>query len=142
MMEGGCYCGALRYRVTAAPVLRAQCHCRACQYISGGGPNYFMLVAPSGFEWTSGSPASFRRPDLDNAVTRAFCATCGTHVLTRRPGLDELVVKIGTLDDPAAYGGPAIAIFCAEKALFHVIPEGMPAFDTLPPPRRPKENRA
>lgn len=132
---GGCYCGALRYAVSAAPVLSAQCHCRACQHISGGGPNYYMLVQPEAFAWTAGTPSQYTRPDKENAVTRDFCATCGTHVLTHRPGLRQPVLKAGTLDDPALYGTPRFAIYCEEKAPFHVIPEGLPAFDTLPPPR-------
>jgi hypothetical protein len=135
-LEGGCYCGALRYRVSAAPVLKAQCHCRACQHVSGGGPNYFMLIPPEGFSYTKGEPKSFRRPDLPNPVTREFCAACGTHVLTRRPGLPQIVLKVGTLDEPEFFGGPKMAIFCEEKAGFHVIPDGVPAFETMPEQRR------
>ena len=82
-IQGGCSCGALRYRVSAAPVLKAQCHCRACQHVSGGGPNYFMLVPPEGFAYVEGEPRQFMRPDLPNAVSRDFCAACGTHVLSR-----------------------------------------------------------
>jgi hypothetical protein len=134
--QGGCYCGALRYRVSAAPVLKAQCHCRACQHVSGGGPNYFMLIPPEGFAYVAGEPKQFKRPDLANAVTRDFCALCGTHILSRRPGLPQLVLKIGTLDEPEVYGGPKIAIFCEEKASFHVIPDGVPAFDALPEKRQ------
>ncbi len=132
-MKGGCYCGAIRYEITGAPRLKAQCHCRACQTFSGGGPNYFMLIPPGGFGFSRGSPARYRKPDLENAVTRTFCATCGTHLTTERPGLPDTVVKVGTLDDASVYAGPVIAIFCEEKAAFHQIPEGMPAFDTLPP---------
>lgn len=134
--EGGCYCGALRYRVTAAPVLTAQCHCRACQHFSGGGPNYYMLVPPEGFSYVKGEPAQYRKPELPNAVTRDFCAACGTQILSRRPGLEQLVLKVGTLDDPEIYRGPKIAIFCEEKASFHIIPEGIPAFERLPGERQ------
>ena len=110
-LEGGCYCGALRYKAEGKPVLKAQCHCRECQYISGGGPNMFMLMPPEGFAYTKGTPKQFRREDLENAVTREFCADCGTHILTRRPGQSQLILKAGTLDDPAAgYGAPRMAI--------------------------------
>lgn len=137
MPTGGCYCGALRYEITAAPALRAQCHCRACSAFTGGGANYFMLIPPGGFAWTRGTPKTYTRPDIADAVTRSFCAACGTHIASDRPGLAEKVVKAGTLDDPdAEYGAPQIAIFCAEKLGFQPIPEGLPAFDALPP-RRP-----
>ncbi|BAT58452.1 glutathione-dependent formaldehyde-activating enzyme [Variibacter gotjawalensis] len=134
-LTGGCYCGAVRYEAGGKPLLKAQCHCRACQHVSGGGPNLFMLVKPDEFRFTKGEPKTFKRPDLENAVTREFCAECGTHLTTRRPGLPAVVLKIGTLDNPADFGGPAIAIFTGEMAPFHHIPDGMPAFEALPPGR-------
>jgi len=85
-LEGGCYCGAVRYVAEGEPVLRAQCHCRACQHISGGAPNLFMLMPAEGFAYTKGAPKTYARPDKADAVTREFCAVCGTHMITRRPG--------------------------------------------------------
>jgi len=131
-LAGGCYCGEVRYEVTADPVMSAQCHCRPCQYFSGGGPNYFMLVRPDAFAFSKGEARSFRRPDLDNAVTREFCPTCGTHLLTRRPDMRFVILKAGTLDEPAAFGQPAMAIFCAERPPFHLLPDSIAAHDGLP----------
>ncbi len=37
-ITGRCYCGEITYGTDSAPVWQAQCHCRECQYISGGGP--------------------------------------------------------------------------------------------------------
>ena len=134
-LEGGCYCGAVRYEAVGEPILKAQCHCRACQHITGGAPNMFMLMPVAGFRWTKGEPKTFSHPGKENAVTRAFCATCGTHMTTRRPGLDAVVLKIGTLDDPTLYGGPAIAIFTEDKQPFHAVPDGVHQFEKLPPTR-------
>jgi hypothetical protein len=131
--EGGCYCGAVRYVADGEPMLKAQCHCRACQHISGGGPNFFMLMPTAGFRYTKGQPKTFKRPDVENARTREFCEICGTHLTTRRPGLNAVIVKIGTLDDPKLYGGPQIAIFTEEEQPFHVVAEGVRKFEKLPP---------
>jgi len=134
-LEGGCYCGNIHYLAEGEPMLKAQCHCRECQYISGGAPNMFMLMPVGGFSYTKGAPKQFTRSGLDNAVTRDFCAECGTHLVTHRPGLPAVVLKIGTLDDPTQYGTPKIAIFTCDKQKFHAIPEGMPSFEKLPPSR-------
>lgn len=77
-LEGGCYCGGVRYVAEGEPSLKAQCHCRECQYITGGGPNMFLLMPADGFSYTKGSPKQFSRTDIENAVTREFCAECGT----------------------------------------------------------------
>ena len=132
-VQGGCYCGALRYRTTGEPLMRAQCHCRECQYITGGSPNVFMAMPESGFTYTKSQPKQFRRKDLPNPVTREFCAECGTHVVTRAPGLPgAVIVKVGSLDDPKAFGLPQIAIFTVDKQLFHQIPPGVAAFERVP----------
>ena len=133
-LEGGCYCGELRYAAEGKPMLRAQCHCRECQYIAGGSPNLFLLMPPDGFSYTKGTPKQFRRSDLENAVTREFCAECGTHLVTRPQGLPAVVVKVGTLDEPSHFGGPRMAIFTIDKQAFHQIPEGLPTFERLPKP--------
>ncbi|MEX0369941.1 MAG: GFA family protein [Tateyamaria sp.] len=128
---GGCYCGAIRYSVTEAPLVKGQCHCSACQVMSGGAPQYFLLIPPTGFAWTQGNPATFTRPDLENAVTRFFCASCGTQMVTRRQDNPSVVVKVGTLDDPARFR-PRVAICHAEALDFHTVPDGIPIHDGLP----------
>ena len=131
-LEGGCYCGKVRYVAEGAPAMKAQCHCRECQYISGGAPNMFLLMPSDGFRYTTGEPKQFTRSDIDSAVTREFCAECGTHLITKRPGLPPVILKVGTLDDPSLFGNPQMAIFTIDKQSFHHIPEGLPAFERLP----------
>jgi len=131
-LEGGCYCGQVRYIAEGEPTLKAQCHCRECQYITGGAPNMFMLMPLDGFHYSKGTPKQFIRSDLDQPVTREFCAECGTHLATRRPGLPAVVVKVGTLDDPSRFGAPQMAIYTIDRQDFHQIPEGLPEFERLP----------
>ena len=131
-VTGGCYCGALRYEADGEPIMKAQCHCRECQYVSGGAPNLFMLMPAGGFRYTRGEAKTFARSDLERPVTREFCADCGTHLITRRPGLPFVVPKIGTLDEPATFA-PQMAIFTIDRQPFHHIADGLPTFERLPP---------
>ena len=135
-VEGGCYCKALRYEVELEPLMKVECHCRECQYISGGGPNFTMALPKAGFSYTRGAPNSFTRDDLETPVTREFCGKCGTHILTRAPRLpDAVLLKVGSLDDPAVFEKPQAAIFTIDMQPFHTIAEGVPAFERRPPPR-------
>jgi hypothetical protein len=132
-LEGGCYCGSVRYRAKGDPVFRGQCHCRECQYISGGHPNVVLGMPESGFAYTKGSAKPYRRSDLENPVTREFCGECGTHLLTRAPGLrGTVLLKPGTFDEPSLFGKPQMAIFTIDKQGFHHVPEGIPAFERFP----------
>ena len=132
-LEGGCYCGAVRYQATGDALFKGQCHCRECQYISGGHPNVVMGMPEPGFTYTKGSPKQFRRRDLENAVTREFCAECGTHLITRTPALPGVaLIKVGTFDEPSKFGKPQMVIFTIDKQSFHHVPEGVPTFERLP----------
>ena len=92
-----------------------------------------MAMPESGFKYTKGAPKAFRRSDLDNPVAREFCADCGTHVLSKAPGVPGAVIlKVGTLDDPAAFGSPEMAIFTIDNQGFHHIPDGIPSFERTP----------
>lgn len=132
ILEGGCYCGAVRYRAEGEPMMKGQCHCRECQFITGGSPNVFLAMPIAGFRYTKGTPKTFARKDLDRPVTREFCPECGTHMATRPQGFPAVIIKVGTLDDPKVYGNPTIAIYTIDKQSFHHIPEGIPAFERLP----------
>jgi hypothetical protein len=131
-LEGGCYCGNVRYVSEGKPMMQAQCHCRECQYITGGAPNLFVLMPLDGFKYTKGTPKPFARSDLPRPVTREFCSECGTHLATKPFGRPIVVVKVGTLDEPAQFGGPQMAIYTIDKQPFHQIPEGLPAHERLP----------
>ena len=55
--------------VEGDPLLKVQCHCRECQFISGGAPNVTMGMPEAGFAYSKGSAKAFRRSDLKSPVT-------------------------------------------------------------------------
>ena len=131
-IEGGCYCGAVRYVAEGDPMFSGQCHCRECQYITGGNPNVIMGMPLDGFTYTKGEVSQFTRSDLENPVTREFCSVCGTALGSRSPNLpNAIILKVGTMDDPSIFT-PQMAIFTIDKQTFHHIPEGIPTFERAP----------
>ena len=131
-ITGGCYCGGIRYEVDGEPEAAVQCHCRECQYITGGLPNVVMVFAKGDFNYTKGIPSKFARSDLDNPVTRHFCQMCGTPIATEGPSRpDSIILKVGTMDDPSVFS-PKLAMFTSDKQDFHHIPDGIPQFEKRP----------
>ena len=132
-ITGGCYCGNIRYEAGGEPIMRARCHCRECQYFTGGEGNDFIAMPHAELRFTKGTPKGYTRAGLPGAATREFCPECGTQLLTRSPGLPGAVIlKVGALDDPALYQVPQIIIQTADAQSFHLIPEGVPAFPRFP----------
>ena len=131
-IEGGCYCGDIRYEAKGEVQASIQCHCRECQYITGGNPNVIMILPIDGFKFVRGKPQEFKRSDLEKSVTRLFCGECGTAIGTRSPMRPEsIILKVGTFDDPSIFN-PEIAIFTSDKQEFHHIGDNLKCFDKRP----------
>jgi hypothetical protein len=99
-LEGGCLCGAVRYRIGAAPDHADYCHCRMCQRATGAPVVAWLTVARAAFAWTRGEPAVYRS---SASAERLFCQTCGTQLAFRdisEP--QDLDVTLASLDDPEA----------------------------------------
>ncbi len=97
---GGCQCGAVRYRLTAAPSRAGVCHCRMCQKAGGAPVMAFASVKSAGLAFTRGAPATYSSSAI---AERGFCAACGTPLTYRMTGLDWVSVTIGSLDDPGSF---------------------------------------
>ena len=96
-LSGGCQCGAVRYRTTQILDNAHVCHCRMCQKAAG---NFFMALvgAPlDSFQWTRGTPSSFKSSEH---VERGFCAHCGTPLFYDGLASAHINVTLGSLDDP------------------------------------------
>ena len=131
-VTGGSYSGEVRYEVDGPQEAAFQCHCRECQYLTGGNANIVVVFAESDFRYTKGLASSFARSDLENPVTRHFCGACGTGIGSRTPSRpNSMIVKVGTLDNPGEYQAQA-AIFTCDRQAYHYIPNNIPSFDKRP----------
>ena len=80
-LEGGCYCGALRYVAEGEPVLKAQCHCRECQRQSASAFGISVSVPRLALRLTRGTPRFWSRAtDTGRRLHCAFCPDCGSRV--------------------------------------------------------------
>jgi hypothetical protein len=95
-LTGGCLCGAIRYRLEAAPLDATICHCQTCRRAAGAPSVAWATVPAEAFTLTQGEPA---RHGSSRGVVRTHCATCGTS-LTYRSSPDTIDVTIASLDDP------------------------------------------
>ena len=130
-LEGGCGCGAVRYRLTDEPFIVHNCHCRLCQRQSGTGSAVNAFIESDRLDLLSGDVAENDFQTGSGATqTVVRCAECGTPVWSFYPRLGRKVaaVRVGTLDEPSA-AAPDVAIFIADKPGWAPLPEGIPAFE-------------
>ncbi|MEJ5864428.1 GFA family protein [Pseudomonas farsensis] len=98
IMEGGCHCGALRYRLRGHLGDVAHCHCSICRRVSGGTLVTWLTLPLEGFEWLAGSAQRYVAPA---SCSRYFCGACGAHVaLVTEHSPQSIDVTVATLDHP------------------------------------------
>jgi hypothetical protein len=132
-LTGQCFCGEIKYDAGDEIIVRAQCHCRDCQYMSGGHPNFIFSVPSANFTYLQGQPVRFNNPNTTGGVSREFCRTCGTHIASTNPDFPGMaMVKVGSLDKPELAGSPDMLIFTKDKQAFHNIPENVTSYETIP----------
>ena len=101
MTEGGCFCGAIRYRIEGEPSNSVICHCQTCRRVSGAPAVAWVTFAKSQLAFTKGTPAQLRSSP---PVHRTFCAACGTPLTYEHEAQAATTdVTTCTLDDPAAF---------------------------------------
>jgi len=99
-VEGGCLCGAVRYRATPTHREGYYCHCRMCQLAFGNTRAAFCNLPKDEVEWTSGAPSYCAS---SNFAARGFCGQCGTPLSFAYDDSQHMDLSIGSLDDPAAF---------------------------------------
>lgn len=95
-LTGGCFCGAIRYRVDEPPVEVSHCHCSICRRTTGAPFVTWATFHADRFAFTTGRPTELRATPR---AVRTLCATCGTALTFRETARDRCVdVTVGSLD--------------------------------------------
>ena len=128
-IEGGCTCGAVRYRMTTRPLFVNCCHCRWCQRETGSAFAINALIESDRAELLQGAPEVVRTPSasgLGQQIVR--CPACRVALWSHYAGAGEAVcfVRVGTLDEPDRLP-PEIHLFTASKQPWVVLAPGTPA---------------
>ena len=128
-LEGGCACGAVRYRLAGAPMFVHCCHCLDCQRQTGSAFVLNALIETDRITLLAGKPEPVGVPTDSKRPHDIYrCPKCQTALWSdygRRPALR--FVRIGTLDDPTALK-PDVHIYTRSKQPWVALPDGVPAF--------------
>ena len=130
MIEGGCLCGATRYRSSADPTESGYCHCRMCQKLSGAPVVTWTGFPVGSFIYTKGQPAIYRSSPNGQ---REYCPACGSQILFRDSAEpDSVWVNSCTADRPEALV-PEYHIFCDSRVPWFDTKDELPRYGDAGP---------
>jgi len=125
-IEGGCLCGAIRYRSTVHPVRGVICHCSMCRKHSGAPALSFFHFPAESFTWVKGEPKRYRS---SRYAERGFCPECGSILTMHEEVLDDRVqVTAGSLDHPE-YVNPDDHVWTQDQLPWLNICDDLPKFE-------------
>jgi hypothetical protein len=122
-LEGGCQCGAIRYRLEAAPRYVCHCHCGMCRRAGGAPVVSWAALGEDEVSILSGGPRWYRSSDH---ARRGFCPNCGTPLFfhsTHYPGAID--VTVGSLDEPERLK-PDFHVYEPDRIPWLHIDDGLP----------------
>ena len=130
-LQGGCACGAVRYRMTSRPMFVNCCHCRWCQRETGASFALNAVIEADRVVLLSGSPELVDTPTQSGKGQKfARCPSCRVALWSNYGGAGERVrfVRVGTLDEPDRLP-PDMHIFTASKQPWVVLSPDTPAVE-------------
>lgn len=126
--EGGCRCGAVRFRVSAPPMLTMACHCRGCQRMSSSAYSLSAAIPAPGFGVIAGETVP---GGLKGDLRHHFCPSCMSWLFTTAEQMPFVNVRPTMLDDPEGFA-PFIETQTAEKLSWATTP-ARHSFEGFPP---------
>ena len=116
--EGGCACGAVRYRLTSEPLFTHCCHCLNCQRQTGSAFVINLLIETDRVELLAGDPQAVAVPRSGGKKQKIWrCPDCQVAVYSQYTSRQVRFVRGGTLDDPATVVSRRAHLYAIEAAL-------------------------
>jgi hypothetical protein len=132
MLEGGCFCGHVRYEAGGESFHSTICHCSMCRRVVGAAIVAWFTVPRSQYRLVTNAPTRFAS---SRGVTRTFCPRCGTSLTFETDEFpDEIDITTASLDDPEAMP-PHDHTHTATRLNWVRLADGLPVY----PDRRPME---
>lgn len=133
-ITGGCLCGAVKYTITAEPMITRLCWCRVCQYFAAGSATVNVCFASDAITITGELRDYKSVSDSGNIMHRRFCPGCGTQMFSEAEARPHLIfVRAGTLND-SSVAKPAATIWTSSAPDWACMNESLPKFEKMPPP--------
>jgi hypothetical protein len=126
--EGGCLCGAVRFRTEGEPLNVRVCHCRTCQKAMGS-PFFARALFDQRALTVEGETAAYAS---SAALERVFCARCGTRMFSRRTNGTAVGVALAVFDDHNAFR-PTEHIWVSDKMDWVRIDDGLKQYQESVP---------
>ena len=127
-LDGGCMCGAIRYRVNGAPNYAGICHCDDCRRATGGAYVPWFGTSPDKFEVIKGKIAFH---ESSPGTRRGFCSSCGASLTFGGEGWNDIALTIASLDDPNTLT-PESNVFLRERLHWVKFNEDMRNYEGFP----------
>jgi len=122
-ITGGCFCGAIRYRVSAATRDVSHCHCSICRRTTGAPFVTWATFPAAALVFTAGTPAELRATPR---AVRQLCSLCGTALTFRETARPNAVdVTVGSMDCPDAVV-PAAHIWTSSQLAWLQLADDLP----------------
>lgn len=129
---GGCLCGAVRYEITAEPVMQAICHCKNCQRQAGSALSVLIGVPRDAITIEGETTTYHDKGESGMGVLRKFCPTCGSPLFTDAESAPDLwFVKAGTFDETDWFE-PQIQFWTSSRQRWMPACENIPAMERNP----------
>jgi len=126
MLTGGCYCGAVSFRVEDAFVYSSNCHCSNCRRTTGSAFKPFAGIEREKLEVANGADSVLIVGDDD--LNDTHCAVCGSLLFSVVRDGEFVHVALGSLVDAPSIR-PTQHIFVGSKAPWFEISDDLPRFE-------------